>query len=70
MKVLKIEYWRMTNKIYCEICESAYFTTTEVIQQPLYRCTMCQEHIDKHESHRVLQEQNYDHKLVIDCGND
>lgn len=60
----------MTNKIYCEVCNSAYITTSEVIQQPVYRCTMCQDHIDKHEPGRILQDENYDYKLVIDSGNE
>ena len=60
----------MTNKIYCEICQSAYIITSEVIQQPVYRCAMCQDHIDEHEPGRVLQDENYNYKLVIDCGNE
>lgn len=55
--------------IYCEICENAHFETTEVIENAVYRCTMCKEHIEKHESDRKLEAENYNHKLVIDWCN-
>ena len=56
-------------KIFCEICESSWIETTEVIQDPIYRCTMCKDYIMEHESDRVLQDENFDYKLVTDAGN-
>jgi hypothetical protein len=55
--------------IYCEICENAYIDTTEIIENPVYRCTMCKEHIEKYESNRELTPENYNYKLVVDWCN-
>jgi hypothetical protein len=56
-------------KIYCHICETAWIETSEVLQEPVYRCTMCNDYLAQHESDRELEDENYDYKLVTDAGN-
>ena len=56
-------------KIYCQICESAWIETSEVILEPVYRCTMCNDHLAQHEPDRKLLDENYNYELVEDSGN-
>ena len=57
-------------KIYCKICNSANIITIEVIDNPIYYCNMCKDHIDEYEPNRILQNENYNYNLVIDSSND
>jgi len=59
-----------TAKIYCQICDSAYIETTEVIDEPVYRCTMCNEYLMEHEPFRELDDENYSEEYIVDSGND
>jgi hypothetical protein len=59
-----------TAKIYCHICDSAYIETTEVIDEPVYRCSMCESYVAEMDPHRELPEENYSEECVIDSGND
>ena len=59
-----------TAKIYCDICDSAWIETTEVIDEPVYRCSMCRDYLMEHEPDRELPDENYSEEYVIDSGND
>jgi hypothetical protein len=55
-------------KIYCQICESAWIETSEVLQEPVYRCTMCNDYLAQHESDRKIEDENINYDLVEDYG--
>ena len=59
-----------TAKIYCQICDSAYIVTTEVIDEPVYRCSMCNDYLLQNEPDRELDDENYSLEYIIDSGND
>jgi len=56
-------------KIYCQICESAWIETSEVLQEPVYRCNMCNDYLEKYEPDRKLLDENINYDLVEDYGN-
>ena len=60
-----------TDKLFCDICQSAYIETTEDTKDLYYCCTMCREYADDNEKEwRVLPDNNFDNDYAIDAGNE
>ena len=59
-----------TDKLFCDICESAYIETTEAVNDLYYCCTMCRENANKEANSIILPDDTYDNDYAIDAGND
>lgn len=58
--------------VHCHICENAWVEVDQpedaIIDDPIYRCTMCNEYLEEHEPDRVLPEENINVIDIFNCG--